>query len=384
MQVMSALLPAQSNTFYQMLQKCEKLDLRDNRGKVHDVALVLMGVFIGLYRNRDGVLSAIHRSITHTHTQLCRHLGITDKPAVSRAQLPLILKKIAVGSFSQLLFKFLGVTLSDAEQQWFAADGKELRGSIAAGHKRGDVVVQVVSHYNREVHAQAFYNGAKESERPCVQQLLQGALAGQKITLDALHLIPETLAHIATQQGVYLAGLKENQKELYADMVNVSQNHSPQNTYKEIEKGHGRIDKRVYTSYAVGTDFFDERWADADFQTLVKVERETVKCKTKAKSSETAYYLSNFMGQHKQDEELFRAVRGHWNIEVNNYIRDVTWKEDDLKTKEPLIGRVMACCRTLTISLLNRLKLKNTKAKLDEFADNFDSLINWLKHSNFL
>src|SRR4051812_2117820 len=108
---MSTLLPAQSTTFYEALRNCKDLDLRDNRGKVHPVELVLMGVFIGLCRNRDGVLSSIHRSLKNTHSPLCRHLGIENTPPISRAQLPLVLKKIAVHSFCELLFTFCGVRL---------------------------------------------------------------------------------------------------------------------------------------------------------------------------------------------------------------------------------------------------------------------------------
>ena len=73
---MDTLLLPQSNTFYEQLKDCKKLDLRDNRGKTHCIGLVLVGVLIGLCRNRDGVLSSIHRSIRNTHSQLCHHLQV--------------------------------------------------------------------------------------------------------------------------------------------------------------------------------------------------------------------------------------------------------------------------------------------------------------------
>ena len=381
---METLLPAQSSTFYEVVKNCKELDLRDKRGKVHCIGLVLLGVFIGLYRNRDGVLSSIHRSIKNTHAPLCRYLGIENTAPISRAQLPIVLKKIDIDFFAKLLFDFVGMVLSEQEKQWFAADGKELRGSIAKSEKRGEAVVQAISHSTRQVYEQAFYNGQKESERPCIQQLLERGLGSQKITLDALHFIPETIKKIAAGSGIYLIGLKENQKELYADMVKVRERQQPVCELKEIEKGHGRIDKRVYKSYAIADEFFDERWAGANFQTLVQVERVSIQCKTKAASREVSYYLSNAIIKDANDVELFKAVRGHWNVETNNYIRDVSFKEDHLKTKEPVLSKVMACCRTLALTCLNKLKLKNRKAKLEEFADNFDLLINWMAQINFL
>ena len=211
---MSTLPAAQCSTFYQALQQCEGLDLRDNRGKVHAVELVLTGVLIGLCRNRDGVLSAIHRSIQNTHAHLCTHLGITAHPPISGAQLPFVLKSIDVRLFSNLLFEFCGIELNKEEKQWFAGDGKELRGSIVKGEKRGEAVVQIVHHDSGQVYDQSFYNGHKQSERPCIQQLLEGELVTQKITLDALHLIPETVNKIAAKQGIYVAGVKDNQQEL--------------------------------------------------------------------------------------------------------------------------------------------------------------------------
>lgn len=375
---MNTLLPVQSTTFYEALQTCKGLDLRDNRGKVHGIALVLLGVLIALCRNRDGVLSSIHRSMQNTHAPLCQQLGLQTSPPISRAQLPIVLKKVCAEVFSELLFSFGGLKLNEEEKQWFAADGKELRGSIAKGEKRGEAVVQAVSHQDRQVYGQAFYNGQKESERPCVRQLVDGGLSKQKITLDALHLVPETLKKIAGEQGIYLVGLKENQKELHGDMVRACTNRQPRTELKEIEKSHGRIDKRTYKGYAIADEFFDERWKDTDFKTLVQVERERYHCKTATQSKEVCYYLSNAGVSDKNDYALFRAVRGHWSVETNNHVRDVTCKEDALRTKEPVIGKVVACCRTLILNLLNKLNLKNRKAKLDEFADNFEALMKWL------
>lgn len=381
---MDTLLLPQSNTFYEQLKDCKELDLRDNRGKTHCIGLVLIGVLIGLCRNRDGVLSSIHRSVKNTHSQLCHYLQIEYSAPISRAQLPLVLKKIDVTHFSKLLLLFSGIELNDEEKQWFAGDGKELRGSIVKGEKRGDVVVQAVSHHDRTVYGQAFYNGQKESERPCIRQLLDGALGSQKITLDALHFIPETIKQIEKQEGIYVIGLKENQRELYDDMVKTGQTAKPVNQLQEIEKSHGRIDKRTYRSYVIENDFFDERWSGANFQTLVQVERTSMQFKSKAESQEVSYYISNAKIKDKNDNELFRAVRGHWNVETNNYVRDVTFKEDGLRTKESTISKVMASCRTLTLNLLNKIKPKNMKAKLEEFADNFEVLLNWLSEVKIL
>lgn len=239
-------------------------------------------------------------------------------------------------------------------------------------------MVQAVCHETREVYSQTFYNGKKESEIPCIRELLSGVLGTQNISLDALHLNPETTSMIAEQDGNYLIGLKENQKELHDDMVKLSEQKTFIKSLQEVEKGHGRIDKREYKSYAVGNEYFDERWAQSSFQTLIKVERTSYECKTKKERAEISYYMSNLKISDEKEHELFNAVRNHWKVETNNYVRDVTLKEDNLKTKEAAISKVLACGRTFAINLLNKVKPTNMRAQIESFADNFQLLMLWM------
>jgi hypothetical protein len=81
-------------------------------------------------------------------------------------------KKVDVVIFNEFVLSFFGIKLTANQKEWFASDGKELRGSILKGDTRGQAVVQVVSHKNRMVYKQGFYNGKKESEHPCVLGLL--------------------------------------------------------------------------------------------------------------------------------------------------------------------------------------------------------------------
>ena len=109
-----------------------------------------------------------------------------------------------------MVVKDYKITLSKGEKSWFATDGKELRGSIEKGSKRGVAIVQVVRHENREVVGQTFYNGKKESEVPTVKKLLaESGVEKQKVSMDALHLKPDTLEGINKVGGKYLVGLNQ-------------------------------------------------------------------------------------------------------------------------------------------------------------------------------
>ena len=147
--------------------------------------------------------------------------------------------------------RWFGFVLDDNQKQWFAVDGKELRGSIQAGDTRGEVCVTALAHQNQQVVAQTFYNGSKESERPAVSHLLeQASLWGQKITLDALHLRPLTLLSIHAASGVYVVGLKANQAHLYRHCICRCLFNSAD--YEQVDVAtnhHGRLEQRTYRCF---------------------------------------------------------------------------------------------------------------------------------------
>lgn len=324
--------PEDNRSFFEKLQNEKGLDLRDNRGKRHDLAVILVGMILALLSNRDGNLSSIHRYLKNHYERLVTCLGVEKKRPVSRSQLPNILAQVSVQVFDRLLFADYGIKLNELEQKWFAIDGKELRGSIETGHKRGEAIVQAVSHEDLQVAAQDYYAGEKESEVPTVRKLLRdNGLSKQKVSLDALHCKVATLEIITQEGGKYLVGLKENQKQLKKQISLAMANQSCLMRIKTEEKGHGRIETRNYQFFDVLELEKDERWKDCQIKTAIKVKRERVAIKTNKTSLEESFYLSNEVGNY---EELAQAVRQHWQVETNNHIRDVSLKEDQMRSKK--------------------------------------------------
>lgn len=249
--------------------------MRDNRGKRHSLALVLTGLVAALCCGRDGNLSRLHRHMTNQFETLLEVTQLTDHKVISRAQLPLLLAKVNGLHFTQLLFEWFGFVLDEDQKRWFSVDGKELRGSIQAGHTRGEVCVSAVAHEGHQVVGQAFYRGTKESERPAVSKLLnERHLCHQKITLDALHMIPQTLRSIHTAEGLYIVGLKANQANLYRQCICRSVFCSAD--YEQVDekiKRHGRTEQRTYRCYSLGSLVLATRWQTTGLATLIRVER---------------------------------------------------------------------------------------------------------------
>ncbi len=66
-------------------------------------------------------------------------------------------------------------------------------------------------------------------------------------------------------------------------------------------------------------------------RTAIKVNRRRVELKSGKKSVETSYYVTNEVGNY---EEISEAISRHWQVETNNHIRDVTLREDRMRSKK--------------------------------------------------
>jgi predicted transposase YbfD/YdcC len=373
--------PAKTTTFFELLRQTPGLDGRDNRGLKHDMAFVITGLTLAMFCGRDGRLSSLHRHMVNHFEELCVAVCFWPERAISRAQLPLLLARVDGGLFARLLFDWFGLVLDEEAKLWFSLDGKELRGSIQPGHKRGEACVSALAHRTEQVVGQTYYNGAKESERPAVRKLLEDSgLCSQKITLDALHLVPKTLNTIHEAKGIYLIGLKSNQAHLYRYcFCKALTEKADHERIDEPQRAHGRLDQRTYASYALPPCALAPRWQKAGVGTLIVVSRGREKLDGSQASQQSCYYVSNAQPTCQAEaEELFDAVRGHWLVEVMHHQRDVVLAEDKMKTESQPVSRVMSSLRTVTLNLLRRLKPRNMAAQIEEFADQFQNLIRFL------
>ena len=212
------------------------------------------------------------------------------------------------------------------------------------------------------------------------QLLANTGIQNQKITLDALHLIPLTINAIHGAGGIYLVGLKTNQQVLYRCWVGGSTVKSPGYICQDtVQRGHGRIDQRSYACFAMNKSPLAARWQVSGMQTLVRVARIRQTLAGVELSRQVSYFVSNaVVEQQAQATELFEAVRQHWCIETMHHRRDVTLREDGFRSSQPLVSRLMSSLRSLVLNLLKNDMIKNMAAKMDEFADRFHTLLQFM------
>lgn len=308
-------------------------------------------------------LSSVHRKMLYFHDDFALECGSSSNKCISRPQLIRVLNSFDYKSFNDFQNE---LSCSKLEDVWHALDGKELRGSIdgVKGEKRGENIVLKANHQTHQSQVIGYYSGQKDSEKTVVKAFFeaQETLKGKKYTLDALHNSQELLEIIHQKEGTYLVQIKKNQKILLENLQDTIQLTKPFETYKTQEKSHGRIQKRTYELYPIDPQNIEQRWHTTGIKTLIKVTRDITQVKTAKKSIEYSYYISN---QETNTQDLVNAIRGHWVIEKNNYIRDVNFGEDHIKSfkinLQRTIAGILTCVLNITLKMDPKLNLNEKR-----------------------
>lgn len=218
-----------------------------------------------------------------------------------------------------------------------------------------------------------------------MRELLQESqLASQCLTFDALHTQSQTLEMVQNAQGTYIAQVKANQPMLLEDLQDHIKLLAPVAEHQTSEKGHGRIEERNAFFYPTDAICFEQKWDSSKFATLVVVERESTQCKTGKVSRETSYYLSIAFLEQIAPQEFSQAIRQHWSIEADNWVRDATFREDRIRCKEPARSKSLASIISVAGNLLRQHKKSFLKAMQEDVACDPTLATPFFKHADFL
>ncbi len=365
--------------------------MNDNRGKNgrrHHLAFVICVVILAIICQRSS-MSSIHRFITNRFKALRLLTGMFVPRVISRAQLPRIIETLDLNELNKLVVKHFGVEIKHKlQKEWYAIDGKTLCGTTSSEDKHGEKVVIAVKHDSKKLAALDHYNGKKDSEIITVRKILKDTgIESNKVTLDALHFNPKTINQIKGAGGTYIIQVKENQSELKDQLESIACNTPSLSEQKSIEKGHGRIEQRSAEFYDISGDWFDKRWENSNFSTLIVVNRKTeIIAKNKTESS-TRLYVTNQSIKSKtktSSRELFNAIRKHWTIESENWVRDVIFNEDNVKTKSKKLGAIMSSLRTAAIQIVRKHSKNKLRETIEKFIDTPKYFEKFIKNIKFV
>ena len=238
-------------------------------------------------------------------------------------------------------------------------DGKTVKhsGSKSQG-KKAIHIVNAWACEQRLVLAQVKVKN-KSNEITAIPELIEVLeLSGCLVTIDAIGTQTKIARLIQDNGADYCLTLKENQPNLFQEVVNLFDQAEAtdwsgveHDFHRTINKGHGRTEIRRHWTMPVTELFFDEsKWAGLQSVGLI----ESVRKIDGEITTNKRYYLNSFSSEA---QVLAHAVRSHWGVENNvHWILDVAFKEDDCPVHSDHAPENLSQLRKMSLNLLSREK----------------------------
>lgn len=236
-------------------------------------------------------------------------------------------------------------------------DGKTLRRSH--NHNKNVPAIHLLSAWAHEARITLAQRkvDSKTNEISVVPELIEDLdIKGQIVTMDAMGCQRDICEQILQKEGDYVISLKGNQGALRDDVKTWFDNLPNQDAvqvFEEIDKGHGRIERRI--CHAI--DNIDWLKKEHDWPGLASIammhSSRTIKGET---TSETRYFVTSLAADAKK---IAYAIRAHWSIENSlHWVLDVSCNEDSSRIRSENAPEIMALIRRWTLNILNQHKGK--------------------------
>lgn len=247
-----------------------------------------------------------------------------------------------------------------------AIDGKSMCGT--ADESAGKKAIHIVNAWcseNRMILGQVKTDD-KSNEITAVPELLDLlSIKGCIVTVDAMNTQRETVKKIVKEKKAdYVVALKENHPSLYDEVKEYfegeeksSFNNEKIEQHRTIDKGHGRIEERIYY-YSTDVNWMDARkdWEKMNGIGMV-IRRVEEKGK---KTQESAFHF----GSVETVVEYAQGVRKHWGVESTHWSLDVTFREDASKTRKGKAPENIAMLKRLAMNMVRKDEKRYPKKSL--------------------
>ena len=184
-------------------------------------------------------------------------------------------------------------------------------------------------------------------------------LAGAVVTLDAAGCQRATVEQIRERGGDYVVCVKGNQTGLRDAVAGVFERAGDAefagcDMAADVGEGHGREEER-YVTVVHDPDGLPDGWKDVGAVALVCRER---RVGGKPNEGTARYYITSL---RVSATELAGYIRNHWGIENGlHWVLDVSFREDDSRTRAGHAGANLAMLRRVAVSLLKHAGTKGS------------------------
>jgi len=339
-------------------------DPRHTRNRKHLLVDITVLAVCAIVCGCDGP-TAMHRWAKERQDWLAQHLtlpnGLPSRDCIRR-----LLIALKPAAFQRCFQDWIAHALprdDDGPKRLVAIDGKTCRGSHDAGNNLGPL--HLVSAWASEegIALGQVATEAKSNEITAIPLLLEQIdLPGTIITIDAMGCQKEIVAQIVQGKGDCVISVKDNQPKLAAAIETVFQHHLERDfedlqyrSHETRDEGHGRIDERTYYLTKIPRDFaLAKEWP------WVKALGYAVRLTQHADGTETSEVRYYIVTRYLSGKRFAEAVRGHWGIESMHWVLDVTFREDDSRTRERTLGNNLSWLRRFAVTLLKRHPAKDS------------------------
>jgi predicted transposase YbfD/YdcC len=346
-----------SETFLSHFNDLEdpRIDNHNRRHELHDIlAITILGAICGSDTWTE-ICEFAEAKYEWLKTFLALPSGIPSHDTFGR-----VFSLIDPELFSTCFMNWIESLSIDVNKEIIAIDGKTLRGSHNRNH--GLKALHLVSAWatqNRIMLGQV-KTEEKSNEIEAIPRLLKMIdIKNSIVTIDAMGCQREIAKQIIDQGGHYVLSLKENQQTLYQDVQSIF-SKGEESQFKKmlhlrrIEKinDHGRVETRRYTLISARNPLpFRLRWPGLKGIGML----ETTRTVNNRVERSTRYFLSSL--EYEQIDDFMKAVRHHWEIEINlHWTLDVSFKEDLNRSRIGHSAENLAIVRRIALNLLKQEK----------------------------
>jgi predicted transposase YbfD/YdcC len=355
-------------------------DPRKPRGKRYHLVTLLVIILLAKLCGQDTPVEIADWACNHAE-ELTRMLKLKRSWMPHHNTIRRVFHHILDGAeFERLVQDYQQKHAGGGEQ--LAMDGKTLRGTRIADQKPADHVLSVYDVQAQRVVAQEAIDQKENEIVAAPKALEQVAIEGKIITADAMHTQRAVSAQIVERGGDFLWVVKENQERLYQDIERLFTPDKPKPGFgkittdfqlaEQVNKGHGRIEKRCIQTSAMLNDYLD--WPGVG--QVYRLER----CFTWIRrgqaiktSHEVEYGITSLPRVKASAKQVMQVRRKHWLIETGlHYRRDVTFREDATRMTQGEAGRILATIHNLVLALIKQASFQNAAQARRWFAGHID------------
>lgn len=353
--------------YIQLLKRFSEIpDPRGDLGKRHRLDEVLFIALVGLLagaNDAEGMVRFAKANLLWLKGFLELEHGIPSHDTVLRllAVISTALIEGVLRAWVQALRSMCGE--EPAECWHLGVDGKTLRGSFdkASGSKALHSVSAYLSRLG--VSLGQVVVAEKTNEITAIPDLLKALnIKGATVTIDAMGCQRDIAQVIIAGQAHYMLQVKENQKALLLGCEQTAaevarkrpagETKPPSETYREVDKGHGRIETRSCTLMA-DLSHIENRSAWAGLTKIAVIARERHHVLSGKTSKELAYFIVS--DSKATAKTALHTARSHWAIENgSHWVLDVSYAEDKQRVRDRNAAEALGILRRISAGLINQ------------------------------